>query len=66
MTRSHSMQAKSPTTIRIPSRLSAGLYERIENWRLAQAVPPSKTATIEYLLDLGLKQAMRARHPGGS
>jgi hypothetical protein len=41
------------------------LYERIENWRLAQAVPPSKTATIEYLLDLGLKQAMRARHPGG-
>jgi hypothetical protein len=42
------------------------LYERIESWRLAQAVPPSKTATIEYLLDLGLKQAMRARHPGGS
>jgi hypothetical protein len=53
---------KPATPVRIPSRISSELHDRIEAWMATQPVRPSKTATIEYLLDLGLKAAGRSRN----
>jgi hypothetical protein len=46
-------------TGRIPDRLPLALIERIEAWRLAQPIPPSKVDAIAYLLQRALDSLRR-------
>lgn len=48
------MTKSSSTRGRIPDHLPRDLIARIEAWRLAQPVPPSKTRAIAYLIERGL------------
>jgi hypothetical protein len=44
-------------------RLKPEFFARIEAWRFAQRVPPSRSAAVVYLLDLGLKTAGEPEEP---
>jgi hypothetical protein len=52
---------RGPRQARISDRIPAELVARIEAWRSAQPVPPSKVQTIVYLLERGLA-AIAAPH----
>jgi hypothetical protein len=45
---------RGPEQVRISDRIPTELAARIEAWRLAQPVPPSKAQTIIYLIERGL------------
>jgi hypothetical protein len=46
-------------TERLEMRIDPQLREDIDRWREQQAVPPSRSAAIRYLLVHGLREAPR-------
>jgi len=58
--RSPATRASTPRSPpRLSGRISTELNARIESWMAKQPVPPSKTAAVQYLIELGLEVAER-------
>jgi hypothetical protein len=47
--------------LRLYLRVTPEFVDRIETWRLSQPAPPTKTAAVLHLINLGLETSYRHR-----